>query len=186
MAFEQFLLEKRKAQLTRSRQEEPNKSLRQFQYGNEIQTLFENSKNQKEFIAGAKKVWSKFRSSQGKVRNGRPSEWRTVITEIQRWYKDHNRDDIFERTTDYQLIQHVGSKHPGLHKDTIRKYVKLWRLTWTPPWNRSIADWRWLNKHEPGLVQNEFETIKHLQNSNALRSVLRKSEQLISAALKPR
>jgi hypothetical protein len=184
--FEQFLLEKRKLRLTHSPQEEPDDPLIHFQYGDEIQALLENSKNQKEFIAGAKQVWSKFQSSQGRVRRGRPSEWRTVIAEIVLWYEDQKKDYMFEKTTDYQLIQHVKSKYPALHNDTIRKFVKLWRLTWTPPWNRSIADWRWLNKHEPGLVQDDFQAIKHLQESSTLRFALKDVEQRISAALKPR
>ncbi|MDR4470667.1 MAG: hypothetical protein MRJ68_20590 [Nitrospira sp.] len=166
--------------------EDTDKTLTQLQCGEEIRALLENSQNQKQFVVGAKKIWAKFRTSKGKVRRGRPSEWQTVIAEVKSWYDEQNKDFIFEKTTDYQLIQHVESKHPKLHKDTIRKYVKLWRLSWTPPWSRSIADWQWLNKHEPGLVQNDFETIKNLQESSSLSFLLREAEQRISAALKPR
>ena len=184
--FIQYLQEKLKARPPRHSQEDEGKVLTQLQCRDEIQALLEQSKNQKQFIAGARTIWVKFRTSKKKVRRGRPSEWRTVIAEIVLWYEDQKKDYMFEKTTDYQLIQHVESKHPKLHKDTIRKFVKLWRLSWTPPWNRSIADWRWLNKHEPGLVHDDFQAIKHLQESSTLRFVLKDVEQRISAALKPR
>jgi hypothetical protein len=121
-----------------------------------IQALLENSKNQREFIAGAKKVWSKYRSSKRKVLRGRPSVWKPVISAVEAFYDKSKKDFKFQKVSDGQLIQYVRIKHPELREDAVRKYVRLNRISWIPPQDRSPADWRFIQKHAPGLLKKDF------------------------------
>jgi len=97
-----------------------------------LKALLQDSQKQGEFIEEAKKVWKKFRAIKGKVRRGRPSQWNRVWAEIAGWYLSKKRDSLFSRASDYQLIKHVHSILHELDEDTIRKYVKHWRLLGTP------------------------------------------------------
>ena len=152
-----------------------------------IQGLLEHSKNQKEFIAGAKKVWSKYRSPKRKVIRGRPSVWKPIISAVNAWYRDNKKDQRFQKPTDYQLIQHVLSQHPGLREDAVRKYVKLDRLSRKPPQDRSLNEWQYLNKRASFFLEEEFITMQvELSSKDSDKSVSEIVEMIkerISSAL---
>ncbi|HWF59543.1 MAG TPA: hypothetical protein VN666_04445 [Nitrospira sp.] len=188
--FEDFLREKNKAIHNRFPKEKPDKDRVLAQYCEEFCALIENSKTQKQFITGAKKLWSKVFTLKEMANQRRPSEWRTIIVEIKRWYEARNRDFRHEMALDGQLIRDVKANHPRLNAYTIRKYVRLFRVTWTPPWERTKGDWELLNENASEIVQAELEAIRNIlrerPQTDGLASLLRDVEQHLPSLIKSR
>lgn len=190
MEFDLFRAEKMKVLNNCRLQDDFDKDRVASQCKEELCISLENSKTQKQFIMKAKEVWSKFSASQKKHNLRRPSEWRAIIPVILDWYEKDNRDFIYETELDSKLIKHVKAKQPRLNAYTIRKYVRLFRLTWTPPWNRTKEDWEFLAKNAEGFAQDELEIIREIlrqrQEDDWMACLLRESMQRIPSSLKCR
>jgi hypothetical protein len=117
-----------------------------------LTVLLDTAQTQTQFLEGATKTWQAFRTKDGGVRQGMPSEWKRIGSVLAEWFIRNNQS-LTVRPTDYGLIKHVQDLLPDLARDTIRKYVKLWRILHTPPPELTEPEWRWLAKHDRAEVE---------------------------------